>query len=175
MSEKASSKRDDNQHESAVDIEDIEIFEPANGIASAPVDYKHDTSTLPEGLTIKQASKVLKVSANTVRARIKAGELAACKVKGRRCEEWRVFPGIAPASIQQDTSTLPETLPNNIEMSRLLDIIEAQSTKLEAASGQIGYLQAQLQTSREQMKLLEDRSRVPWWRRFWSWFAGVRV
>lgn len=164
------------QQQDPVDVEGIEIFETRNEISTFPVSYQENTRTIPEGLTIKQASKFLKVSPNTIRAQIKAGELAACKIKGKRCEEWRVFPGIAPGDFQQDTSTLPEgfqtTRPST---DKLLELVERQSKELQAASCRIGYLESQLQERTKEVKLLEDRSRVPWYRRFWGWFTGSSV
>lgn len=61
----------------------------------------------------------------------------------------------------------------------LIELVEKQAAKLEAAAGQIGYLQAQLAAERaaseakeQQIKLLTDsqHSKQGWWSRFCSWF-----
>lgn len=166
----------DYQQQDPVDVEGIEIFETVSEISTLPTSYQETTKTVPEGLTIKQASKSLKVSPNTIRAQIKAGELAACKVKGKRGEEWRVFLGIAPGDIQQDTSKLPEgSQTTGPPADKLLELVERQSKELQAASCRIGYLESQLQERTREVKLLEDRSRVPWWRSAWRWFVGTSV
>lgn len=162
------------QHASVIDVEGIEIFSQGSSFGNLPATSKQVAGNLPAGLSIKDAARVLGVSVNTVRARIKSGELAAEKVKGPTNEQWRVFIGNLPASSHQVDSNLPTHSQTSInpEIERLLDIIEKQSAKLEAASGQIGYLQAQLQASQEHVKLLEDSQRIPFWRRAWSWLAG---
>lgn len=76
----------------------------------------------------------------------------------------------------------PGTVPANTEaLNSLINLVEKQAAKLEAASGQIGYLQAQLETqiklleSKEsEIKLLTDQQRSSnnWWQRFYSWFLG---
>lgn len=127
------------QHVTAVDVEGIEIFSPESGFGNLLASSQQSTSNLPTSLSIKDAARVLGVSANTVRARIKSGELAAEKVKGPTNEQWRVFIGNLQTSSQQVTSNLPTNsqISINPEMQRLLDIIEKQSAKLEAASGKL--------------------------------------
>jgi len=157
------------QHQvDSIDVEGIEIFGSESGLEEGSQQL---AKSLP-GLSIKEAAKVLGISPNTIRARIKSGELMAGKVKGATGEQWRVFVD-AP-----DKPLVPESV-GSAEVSRLLDIIEkqsellaAQSGRLETAAGQIGYLQAQLEAGKETIKLLEDRQRVIWWRRAWAWFTG---
>ncbi len=163
------------QHAVMADVEGIELFEATRLVNNSPIPYQEPTNTLPAGLSIKDAARVLGISSNTVRARIKSGEISACKVKGPTGEQWRVFIGNPSGDYQQLTNTLPIASQNNIniEISRLLDMIEKQSVKLEAASGQIGYLKSQLEerereleTSQEQIKLLTDsQHKKGWWAR----------
>lgn len=157
------------QHQvDSIDVEGIEIFGSESGLeeGSQPL-----AKTLP-GLSIKEAARFLGVSPNTIRARIKSGEVMAGKVKGPTGEQWRVFVDAPDKALVQESV-------GSAEVSRLLDIIEkqsgllaAQSGKLETAAGQIGYLQAQLEAGKETIKLLEDRQSVGWWRRAWNWFTG---
>lgn len=161
------------QHTDTVDVDGIEIFSPPSQFGNLLASSQQGSGNLPASLSIKEAAKVLGVSVNTVRARIKSGELAAGKAKGRTNEQWRVFLGNLPASSQQLTSNLPassETL-TNPEVTRLLDMIEAQAAKLEAASMQIGYYKAQWEASQDTIKLLTDsQHKAGWWRNFCSWF-----
>src|SRR5262249_1330870 len=124
------------QHAEALDVEGIEIFEPPSGFSKLPASSQQVCGNFPPGLSIKDAARFLGVSVNTVRARIKSGELAAEKVKGPTNEQWRVFTGNLPASSHQATGKLLASSENdrNAEVQRLLDIIEGQSAKLEAAS-----------------------------------------
>lgn len=155
------------------------------------------------GMSLKAASIHYKMAPSTLRLKIKRGEISAQKVHGDNGPEWRVFP-------TQLDSDYPDTHParqgaetlqagyqgsQELELNRLLNLIEKQSTKLEAAAGQVGYLKAQLDTYQEQMKLLPDlqaqaskalmqESRLAelenelstikahWWYHFWSWFTG---
>lgn len=58
------------------------------------------------------------------------------------------------------------------ELEKLLSVIQEQAAKLEAANYRIGYLEAQTEGFREQVKLLTDRKRKSWWATCWSWFIG---
>lgn len=59
------------------------------------------------------------------------------------------------------------------ELERLLDVIQKQSEKLEAANYRIGFLEAQTSNYEQQVKLLTDsRHKRGHWSRFWSWFTG---
>lgn len=178
MGELAQTKQTDQatyQHAEAVDVEEIEIFSSGNRFSNLPASSQQRTSNLPAGLSIKDAAKVLGVSVNTIRSRIKSGELAAEKIKGPTNEQWRVFIGNSPASSQQRTIQQPEFIesPTNREIHRLLDIVEAQTAKLEAASMQVGYYKAQWEASQEAIKLLTDsQHKVSFWRKAWRWFIG---
>ena len=154
-----------------IDIDEIEIFETASAVGKSPEGYQQPHKSLPIGLSIKDAARVLGISPNTVRTRIKSGELSAGKVKGQTGEQWRVFIGNLPTGYQQSTSSLPIEPQTgiNTEVSRLLDIIERQGAKLEAASGQIGYLKSQLEEREKEVMLLSDNQKRPWFRRLVQW------
>lgn len=57
---------------------------------------------------------------------------------------------------------------------RLSDkLVRDLQAKLEAASYRIGYLEAQLETERQQIKLLTDsQHKSGWWTRFKKWCGG---
>jgi excisionase family DNA binding protein len=166
------------QHDEAVDVEGIEIFCTGSQFGNSPVTSQQHHINLPTGLSIKDAAKVLGVSTNTIRSRIRTGELAAEKVKGPTSDKWLVFLNNLPTSSQQLTSNVPEVMqaPVNKEIQRLLDIVEAQTAKLEAASMQIGYYKAQWEVSQEQIKLLTDsQHKIGFWHKAARWFFGERV
>lgn len=165
----------DYQHASTVEVDGIEIFSTPCDFGNLPGSYQQPTGSLQGGLSIKDTALVLGISKNTVRARIKSGELPAGKVKGPTGEQWRVFTGNLPTDYQQVTNTLPASSQSgsSSEVQRLLNIVEKQASRLEVASGQIGYLQAQLQATQEHVKLLTDsQHKCGRWSRFWSWFTG---
>jgi|694.fasta_scaffold12758_8 hypothetical protein len=87
-------------------------------------------------------------------------------------------------SVEADSSSVQDG-PSSVQDSPgqptllLIELVEKQAAKLEAAAGQIGYLQAQLAAERasseakeQQIKLLTDsqHSKKGWWSRFCSWF-----
>lgn len=81
---------------------------------------------------------------------------------------------------KSDQSDLAVTTNAPYQLEKLLDVIKAQSDKLEdahrkleSANYRIGYLESQTQTYQEQVKLLTDsQRRSGWWSRFSSWFLG---
>jgi hypothetical protein len=175
-----------------IDVDGLEdVFEAAvepieQGINTVPTEYRH---RVQQGawMPLKAACRHYKMAASTLRMKIKRGEILAQKIEGANGPEWRVFPaGVtseAPGrqgteqGVQHGADTAPDGYQSiaGSEINRLLDIIEKQSVKLEAAAGQIGYLQAQLQATQEQIKLLTDGQHKPrYWSRFKAWFLSVR-
>jgi len=159
------------------------------------------------GMSLKAACIHYKLAPSTLRTKIKRGEIPAEKIQGANGPEWRVFPNSfeladpirhgAEHSYKHSADTpqagYQRTTPYDV--NRLLTVIEKQSTKLEAAAGQVGYLKAQLDAYQEQVKLLPDlqtqaakvqmyethskeleaeleRIKANWWYRFWNWFNG---
>ena len=85
--------------------------------------------------------------------------------------------------------------PASYDVHRFVTLIEKQAAKLEAASVQVGYYKAQLDSYQEQVKLTLDlqaeaaraniqeervkeleselgQIKARWWYRFWTWPAG---
>jgi len=59
------------------------------------------------------------------------------------------------------------------EIQRLLDLVEAQAKKLEAANYRIGYLESQTETYKERIALLTDgQSGRRWWPSLVALFGG---
>ena len=158
------------QHGDVIDVENIEIFESGSQVSGSLPSLPNEATKLTNSLTIKEAARVLGISQNSVRAKLKSGTLSGCKVKGPTGEQWMVELTKVTSKLTKPTKEVTKAIEpaQNLEVLRLLEIIEKQNARLEAASGQIGYLQAQLENSRETVKLLEDRSRMPWWRRLLS-------
>lgn len=151
------------------------------------------------GLTIKEASKYYGFAVPTIRMKIKTGALPAKKVEGPKGPEWRVFPQGLPVecstnpdirlteTIDQPDITLSEDsyepdsrlkegyYQANINIGSLIKANQELSNKLEAANYRIGYLEAQTENHKEQIKLLTDsQNKLGWWARFSSWFMGVK-
>ena len=137
-------------------------------------------------LTIKEAADHFGVSERTIRRRIAAGELRATRAP--MAQGYQVF-------VQVDNVDTP---PDHLDSSELdvpvmavvmeeLDRVHAENRRLHdqtiQLAGQVGFLQAQLQQSQEQVKLLTDtqhaqdppapdpndpeatQQHIPWWRR----------
>jgi len=69
-----------------------------------------------------------------------------------------------------EPTDLTELAPN---LTPLVELLEKKDRELEAASYRIGYLEAQLETERQQVKLLTDsQHKLSWWTKFISWFMG---
>lgn len=166
-------------------------------------DQNQTGTTVVTGLTLKEAVEFYKISEKTIRLHISQGKIPARKEQGPRGLEWRIYPSGIPAEpeiIEDVTEVQPEgnhagttaeedrnrvgtilepgseTVPNRQasgELDKLLGLVQAQAQKLEAANYRIGYLEAQTQTYKEQIKLLTDsQHKSGWWVRFCSWFIG---
>ncbi len=139
-----------------------------------------DTGSLAgPGWSLSEAAEALEVNERTVRRWIKQRRISAWKVDGPRGPEWRVQPGSTP-DIQPVQS--PPTVGNQggNAADNLAEVILDLSAKLTtaneqltAASFRIGYLEAQAEAHKEQVKLLTDsQHKHGRWSRFWSWFTG---
>lgn len=155
-------------------------------------------------ISVEEAAGLLGISTNAVCKRLRKGTLVGRKITGKFKDEWLVegaglievlnveFSKVedSPSSeesesrtVQDETSDDPSSVQDSpASITRLLDLVEKQSAKLEAAAGQIGYLQAQLETQTkllqvkdDQLKLLTDsQHKRAWWARFGSWFMTGR-
>ena len=132
--------------------------------------------------TLAQAAKELKVSLVTVRRRLQTGKLKGFKVEGLNGPEWRVVPAEQTDSAQavhRVTENQPHPVqtvinyPDHSLVADHLDVIREMQGKLEALTYRNGYLEAQLENQREQIRLLTDgQQKNRGWSRFWSWFVG---
>jgi uncharacterized protein (DUF736 family) len=153
-------------------------------------------SARTEGLTIKEASEHYGFAIPTIRLKIKTGGIPARKVDGPKGPEWRIFPQGLPAACEkadishdededqpyitvndgsyETDSRLADGLYHaNMNVSSLIKANQELSNKLEAANYRIGYLEAQTDNHKEQIKLLTDsQHKTAGWRKFWSWFTG---
>lgn len=165
---------------------------------------------LKHPLSVEEAAQILGISSNAVCKRLRKGTLVGQKIPGKFKEEWLIEGVDIIEVLNVDFSTDGEDSPTELSeadrteqdqttensgsvqddpgsvqggmaaVARLVDLVEKQAAKLEAASGQIGYLQARLEsqtnlleTREAEIKLLTDsQSKAGWWLRFCSWFMG---
>lgn len=163
------------------------------------------TRPLVNPISVDEAARILGISSNAVCKRLRKGSLVGRKIQGKFKEEWLVEGAGLIEVLNVDVSTVQDS-PGEISsagssvqdqtihdsrsgqerpdasLARLLDLVEKQAAKLEAASGQIGYLQAQLESQTKliemkdvQLKLLTDsQHKRGWWAQFASWFVTGR-
>ena len=87
-------------------------------------------------------------------------------------------------AIEEETSIFPPAVLSTsyrelIELKTKLAMTEFQvqdsMAKLETANYRIGYLEARLETSQEQLRMLTDsRREQPWWQRWRQWFIASK-
>jgi len=148
-----------------------------------------------EVITTEEAAQRLGISARAVINRLKAGTLVGEKVKGKYRKEWRVYWEEAPndsetdVDVELDTSEASEGFEkkgseevgtgrsNDSEVidrsiaSVLLEQNRQLMEQLNALTYRNGYLEAQAESHKEQIKLLTDsQSKTGWWQRFSAWF-----
>ena len=82
-----------------------------------------------------------------------------------------------PASaelIEEPVATCAE--PEPVPVDKHLEVIQDLQRKIEVLTYRNGYLEAQLEAEREQVKLLTDsQHKLGWWTKFCSWFMGQRA
>ena len=120
------------------------------------------------GMSLKAAAIHYRLAMSTLRAKIKRGEILAEKIEGSNGPEWRVFTSSSVFTnpiehrVKQGAEHGADTLldehksKSTESVNRLVELVDKQAVKLEVASGQIGYLSAQIESYQNQVKLLPD-------------------
>lgn len=120
------------------------------------------------GMSLKAAAIHYRLAMSTLRAKIKRGEIPAEKIEGANGPEWRVFTSSSVISnsikhgAKQGAEHGADTLldeprsNSNESVNRLVELVDKQAAKLEVASGQIGYLSAQIESYQNQVLMLPD-------------------
>lgn len=145
--------------------EGIELFNIPDG---QDPDMTVDAVITVADWTPEQAAKALGKSVRTIRRLLQDGTLKGYKVAGQRRDEWRVKP-VNVSALKPDSVPVSPVI--NDENDRLWQLLKEKDAKLEALTMRTGYLEAQLENHRDQIKLLTDCQHKPgWWSRFRSWF-----
>jgi excisionase family DNA binding protein len=156
----------------------------------------HQPTQAPtQGLTIDQAAAALSVSVTTVRRQIKQGRLCAEKVDGAHGPEYRIHLGDGQLSTVVDDNghradhrrhaAAHSDQPGVASLVELVRELRAENSQLQQErfelAGRLGYFQAELEHTRETIKVLQAPASVaadeavpepappasrPWWR-FW--------
>ena len=124
----------------------------------AEQDAVHDAERDGTWATLAEAASLLGCSVDTVRRRIRRGELHAMQDAGRHGPTWRVLLGATPSAVPTLGST-PSTTPSTgeessvlLEALRMLDAMRQENRDL---AGQVGYLQARVQMQGETIRALQ--------------------
>ena len=150
-------------------------------------------------LTVEQAAQRLGISVRAVQKRLTKGALIGFKKRTNHGERWFVEvreqdtsrniqdanrDDLSSSVREQDASwNIQDANQDDLSSSvRELTVVEVDHrqdqlvrellAKVEALTYRNGYLEAQLESERNQVKLLTDSQHKPkWWHRFRSWFA----
>ena len=140
-------------------------------------------STLDQAWTLTEAANAYNVTERTVRRWIKEQVVSAWKVDGPRGPEWRINGGStldknqvhAGSTVDLETIAVPEQIASMLETDRLWELLKEKDAKIEALIMRTGYLQAQMETKEEQIKLLTDsQHKSSWWLRLKNLFSSDR-
>lgn len=97
-------------------------------------------------------------------------------------DEFQNLPHVEVIDVDLDELELPALTQEQdldlVELRTKLEMTEFQFqdalSKLDQANYKIGYLEARLETSQEQMRLLTDQhAHQPWWQRWRQWFRTM--
>ena len=156
------------------DIFDVHELDASQGANLVCLDANSDE--LDANLfSVEDAAERLGISIRAVQKRLKKGTLRGRKEKTATGERWLIYGSELDAS---QGANLVRLDANSDELDasseRLSDkLVRDLQAKLEAASYRIGYLEAQLETERQQIKLLTDsQHKSGWWTRFKKWCGG---
>jgi excisionase family DNA binding protein len=153
-----------------------------------------------QAITIVEAAERLNITRRSVLRLIHEGKLDGAK-DGHG--QWIIKTSSIETRLTAKTQPVPDSLPLAVDVAEVQDVarprvdedqdevqdhgqaLSIQSgqdqimrellVKVEALTFRNGYLEAQLEAQREQIKLLTDSQHKPsWWANFASWFMGRR-
>ena len=176
---------------STIEIDGIEIFDDnqiENNTTHAPVTGTPNQCLAPvplvptdaEGVPVEDAARVLSLSINALKKRLRKGSLTGYKVSSKHGEKWFVDRHELPVRQAPVTGTPSQYLtpvPTDAEgvpsgTDKHLEVICELQGKIEVLTYRNGYLQSQLESYKEQVKLLTDSQHKPkWWQRLQTWFT----
>ena len=161
----------------------------------ATQDAEHDAQQDGTWATLAEAASLLGCSVDTVRRRIRRGELHAMQDAGRHGPTWRVLLSVTPSSVPtvgSTPSTTPSVAEDNAALLEALRMLDAMRQENRDLAGQVGYLQARVQMQEATIMALQAPQEpekgpldaptstqalepstglsVPWWRR---WLGAV--
>ena len=146
-----------------------------HALHDAQRDAGHDAEHDGTWATLAEAASILGCSVDTVRRRIRRGELHAVQDAGRHGPTWRVLLSATPSVVLTVGST-PSTTPSVgvgtpgstpsvdaetpalLEALRMLDALRQENRDL---AGQVGYFQARAQILDERVRMLEAPKTEP--------------
>ena len=127
-----------------------------------------------QSLTIDEAARRYGVSPPTIRRRIKDRKLAAFQRPTERGFEWRVLPDQSVAKDDHNVDQIDDQPVGNVdhpndtppaapapELMKALDMVDRLQQDNQQLAGQVGFLQAQLQSAEEQIRLLSAPTDEP--------------
>ncbi len=131
-------------------------------------------------VSVIAAATALSKSERTIQRYAKQGKLQSKTDETGRLVIWLATSADTVATNADTVATSAKGLPTSADSvaagadnDRLWNLLKEKDAKIEALIMRNGYLQAQFESSQEQIKLLADSQHEPaWWRRFYSWFIG---
>lgn len=161
--------------EHVLEAKDITVQDNSLSKDRTAQDFAQRADNPGQDMTIEEAAKVLGVSEKTIFRRLKRGLIGGYKVPGQFGLEWRVK---ALDSLKQDFSPAQDktSLDNGLigelrnRIEELQGKLDTRDEELQGANYRLGYLAAQLESQKEQIKLLTDsQHKAGWWQRFKTW------
>jgi hypothetical protein len=116
-------------------------------------------------VSISEASRLLRVSENTVRRRLKNGELKGHHVASVGGFAWIIE---LPDDLVQDGTECGEIAEMRASMARMEAYIASLEGQLQAKDKQIEQLHVLLQHAQAALPVPKE-DRLSWWRRLWQW------
>jgi predicted DNA-binding transcriptional regulator AlpA len=125
-------------------------------------------------LSVHEAAKALGITERSIWRRIRAGKLQA------KLQDGKTIVSLRQSDVQLTDQSPSVTVPpgqtdaSDHYLEQLLTLLHDKDRELQAASFRNGYLEAQLESQKEQIKLLTDsQHRASWWARFKTWASRV--
>ncbi len=127
-------------------------------------------------VTVGTAASAFNKSERTIQRYAKCGKLQSKSDETGRLMIWLATTADTLATVADSVATGADKntdVPTLADTERLWNLLKEKDAKIEALIMRDGYMQAQLETLQQELKLLTDsQHKSGWWQRFCSWFIG---
>lgn len=161
-----------------ISTEGLESFFEASGHSLETSEDEMVTTSGQLIVSVAEASRILKIPYSSFRRMVKSGKYETISDESghQKVVLQNDFGDQEKPHGHQKENGDHTSINGHTELlsliGKLSDQLQEANSQLQSANYRIGTLESLVTERADQIKLLEDKQKVPWWRKSWMWFVG---